>query len=181
MLRTLFFFCVTTFAVIFSVSTFASDKYYGYNFKQVKKHQKYFKQQSLPYIKPKGCSKASLCSLSADFNNDGSIDYVAIYEYAGSDNRTGDNYLDLVFIYSDKQSFKFKQQIFTRVGSIGGNNKALIKLEIQKKGTMKLPIGKVELDTIAVNVITKGKTANLYFPTFYWDGELFRSISKEDD
>ncbi|MCZ6619055.1 MAG: hypothetical protein O7E57_13085 [Gammaproteobacteria bacterium] len=42
----------------------------------------------------------SKCTLAADFNGDGSLDYAALFEYIGAGNRFGSRYLDLIVFYS---------------------------------------------------------------------------------
>jgi hypothetical protein len=148
---------------------------------QIKKYQDHFKRQSLPYINPLGCSDDAPCSLAADFNDDGTIDYVALYEYSGSKRRGAARYIDLVFVYSIPGSSEAGQQVFTRVGKIDDKNQTAISLEIQPPGVLKLPIGQIELERNGVNLIPTDRPPNLYSPTFYWNGEKFYSIVKEGD
>ncbi len=148
---------------------------------QVKKYQNHFKRQSLPYINPLGCNADAACSLAADFNDDGVIDYVALYEYSGSKRRGSARYIDLVFLYSIPGSSEPGQQLFTRVGKIDDKNQTATSLEIQPPGVLTLPLGFIELERNGVNLVPTDSPPNLYSPTFYWDGEKFYSIVKEGD
>lgn len=148
---------------------------------QVKKYQNHFKRQSLPYIDPLGCNADVTCSLAADLNDDGAIDYVALYEYSGSKRRGSSRYIDLVFVYSIPGSSEPGQQVFTHVGKIDDKNQTAISLEIQPPGVLILPLGNIELERNGVNLIPTDRPPNLYTPTFYWDGEKFFPIVKEGD
>jgi hypothetical protein len=148
---------------------------------QIKKYQNHFKRQSLPYINPLGCNDDAPCSLAADFNDDGAIDYAALYEYSGSKRRGAARYIDLVFVYSVPDSEQPRQQVFTHIGDIDENNQTLVTLEVQDSGILKLPIGQMQLNNIGVNVIYSDRPSSLFAPTFYWDGAKFYSIVKEAD
>ena len=141
----------------------------------------FFQQQNLPYMQPLGCDDNSACTLSDDFNNDGAVDFVGLFEYSGPNSRSENRYLDLVFVYPDIKTGQLKQQIFTYAGAISLKNIPAVRLEIQPKGTMELPIGKFELESLGVNVVNKGEPLSVYTPTFYWNGGKFFSIPKEDD
>ena len=148
---------------------------------QIKKYQNHFKRQSLPYINPLGCNTEVACSLAADFNDDGAIDYVALYEYSGPKRRGSARYIDLVMLYSIPGSSEPGQQIFTRVGKIDDENRTGSRLDIQLPGELTLPIGSIELERNGVNLVPTDKPPNLYSPTFYWNGAEFYSIVKEGD
>ena len=148
---------------------------------RTKEHLAYFRAQNLPYMKPLGCHRRARCTLSQDFNNDGAVDFVGLFEYSGPIVRAEDSYLDLVFVYPDLKTGQMKQQIFTYSGSLNKNNLPKVRLEVQPKGTMKLPIGKFELKSLGVNVVRKATPTSLFTPTFYWNGEEFAPISKEVD
>ncbi len=146
-----------------------------------KQYLNYFDQQSLPYMKPIGCSAKAPCSLTADFNDDGIVDYVGLYEYSGPTERIGANYLDLVILYSTKDSAQPTHQIFRYVGAIDKKNQVLVKLERQEAGEMQLPLGTITLKRPAINVRRDGQAPGAYFPTYYWTGTRFVSIDKSDD
>ena len=148
---------------------------------RTEKHLEFFKAQNLPYMKPLGCRRGARCTLSQDFNNDGAVDFVGLFEYSGPISRTENSYLDLVFVYPDLRTGRMKQQIFTYEGTLNQKNIPKVRLEIQPKGTMKLPIGEFELKSLGVNVVSKADPTSLFTPTFYWNGQEFFSISKDID
>ena len=145
---------------------------------QIKKYKTYFRDLNLPYIEPLGCSKANPCQLVADFNDDGTKDLAKLYEYSGPGNRIGDNYVDLVILYSTEDGAQPTHQIFRHVGAIDKKDQVLIKLEKQDVGKMQLPLGTITLQRPAINVRRDGTT---YFPTYYWKGKRFASIDKSAD
>jgi len=147
----------------------------------VKKYQDYFKQLNLPYMEPLGCSKELPCRVVADFNDDGMVDLAGLYEYSGPKQRSNDWYLDLVIIYSTKDSAEPKHTIFTHVGRLDSKNQVLMKLETQGVGDMKLPLRTFKMQRPGINVMTKGQSPEAYFPTYYWDGKEFHAIVKAAD
>ncbi len=148
---------------------------------QIKKYETYFKGLNLPYMKPLGCSRTTPCQLVADFNDDGTEDLVGLYEYSGPKQRSNAWYLDLVIIYSTKDSAGPKHTIFTHVGRLDSKNQVLAKLETQEVGDMKLPLRTFKMQRPGINVMTKGQSPEAYFPTYYWNGKEFHAIVKAAD
>ena len=184
MLRILPIFCVALFLIscaTSSTNTFDTHHSDKSDSVMVKKYLNHFDRQSLPYLKPIGCSAKAPCSLTADFNDDGIIDFVGLYEYSGPTERIGANYVDLVILYSTKDSAQPTLQIFRYVGAIDKENQVLAKLEIQEAGEMQLPLGTITLKRPAINVRRDGQAPGTYFPTYYWTGTRFASIDKSDD
>ena len=148
---------------------------------QVQKYQAHFKELNLPYMEPLGCSQSRSCQLVADFNDDGTEDLARLIEYSGPTERIGANYVDLVILYSTKDSAQPTHQIFRYVGAIDKENQVLAKLERQEAGEMQLPLGTITLKRPAINVRRDNQEPGTYFPTYYWSGTRFVSIDKSDD
>lgn len=149
---------------------------------QLEKYEAYFKGLNLPYMKPLGCNEARTCQIAEDFNDDGTVDLAGLYEYSGPTSRLGNNYVDLVILYSSKDSDRPSHQIFRYVGAIDKDNQVRANLEKQERGEIKHPLGIViKLNRPAINVRQDGQAPGTYFPTYYWTGERFASIDKSTD
>lgn len=148
---------------------------------QVEKYQAYFKGLSLPYMEPLGCNQDRSCQLAEDFNDDGTVDLAGLYEYSGSTSRIGDNYVDLVIIYSSAGSDQPTHQIFRYVGAIDRKSQVLVNLEKQEAGVIELTLGDFTLTRPAINVRRDDQAPGTYFPTYYWNGKRFASIDKSAD
>ena len=149
---------------------------------QLEKYEAYFKGLNLPYMEPLGCDQARTCRIAEDFNDDGTVDLAGLYEYSGPTSRVGNNYVDLVILYSSEDSDRPRHQIFRYVGAIDKDNRVRANLEKQERGEMMHPLGIViRLNRPAINVLQDGQEPGTYFPTYYWNGKRFASIDKSTD
>ena len=178
------------------VSTAFSWSSYDPNQVYTELYQPYFDALKLQYETPRGCSGASQhgstynndvgtanCALAADFNGDGNQDYAVLLEYIGGDLRFGNRYLDLVVLYFSKDKGEVRHSLFTHMGKVNDRGKIDTFLSIQPTGELELPSGIKRLDKPGINLLkTNGKNDNPWaYPTIYWSGEKFYSITKATD
>jgi hypothetical protein len=147
----------------------------------LERYQAYFKKLGLPYVQPRGCSADAPCSVAADFNDDGVRDLAVLYEYSGDEPRYERWKLDLVIIYSQKDSSEPTHMVFSHLGQVDAETGSSSSLAIQEKGLMKIPSGEITLDRPGINVVYGQNTGVGQFPTLYWRGDRFYAIDKSDD
>ena len=144
-------------------------------------HLSYFYKLGLPYAEPRGCGPEWPCSLVQDFNDDGKSDLAHLMEYKGAKHRGADRKLDLVIIYSQKESTELTHEIFSYVGKVNEITPASVYLGVQDKGPMKLPGGVFQLQYPGINIIPGNDDAKFGYHTIYWRGDRFYQIDKSMD
>ena len=111
------------------------------------------------------------CSLSADFNGDGELDFAGIYRYRednGRRKRSNEWSLDLVIMYTVDDAIK--HVIFPYAGRYTAGNEPIRSfIVVQERGEIDLMPGRLVLDWPAIVSYREGNPAVLY----YWNGNRF--------
>jgi hypothetical protein len=166
--------------LVCSGSAFAADS--DEKNDNVQRYRAYFESLDLPYAEPRGCGNEVPCSVVGDFNDDGVEDMAALYEYSGGKARRAGWNLDLVVLFSQKDSSEPTHSIFSHIGQIDARSgKVSASLAVQEKGLMETPGGGFPLERSGINVFYGPNRGPGQYLTFYWRGESFHSIDKSDD
>lgn len=129
-----------------------------------------------------GSGIADRCAAAADFNGDGTPDYVALLEYVGGKSRARDSYIDLILIYTNPETGAIEHEIYSHVGSLGKKGEISVKLEIQPPGEILLPTGPYRVPRPGLNLLSaSGDNVDPWlYPTYIWNDRTngFASIDK---
>ena len=110
------------------------------------------------------------CSITADFNGDGQMDFAGLYKYIGEQKRGNNWILDLVILYST-QDGSIKHMVYPYTGQYFEDSKKSVLVYLRQRGRQGRP-GKVNLmpgqhflDYPGIGVFRRGRPV----ATYYWD------------
>ncbi len=125
------------------------------------------------------------CAAAADFNGDGTPDYVALLEYVGGKSRVRDSYIDLILMYTNPETGAIEHEIYSHVGTVNEKGEISVKLEVQPPGDILLPTGLFRLLQPGINLLsTAGDNVDPWFyPTYIWNNRTngFASVDKSQE
>lgn len=110
------------------------------------------------------------CSLEADFNGDGVMDFAGLYRLKDSQKRGNNWVLDLVILYSSSSTIK--HVVYPYIGQYfeGRNKPVLVYLRRRGPGRVNLMPGSYVLDNPGIGVFRRGRPV----ATYYWDNNTRR-------
>ncbi len=110
------------------------------------------------------------CSLIADFNGDGKMDFAGLYRLKEGQKRGNNWVLDLVILYSSNGAIKHTVYPYTGQYFQGKKKPILVYLRRRGPGKVNLMPGHRFLDYPGIGVFRRGRPVS----TYYWDNNSGR-------
>lgn len=148
---------------------------------EAKHFRDYFERQGLPYAQPGTCASGLECSVVGDFNGDGAQDFAALYQYIGPKSRYANFSVDLVVVYSQKDSGEPIHAVYKNVAQIGEDKRAAASLTVQPAGPMRIPSGEFVLKYPGINIVSAMNRSPDQDTTLYWQDNGFYAVDKATD